>query len=118
MLKGKRVAVFANATLAGRKIAFGRYAREAWHFYNIPSFSPEHGFRGDADAGATVSNQQDPATGIPIVSLYGGKVKPSPADLQSIDVMVYDIQDVGVRFYTYISRSRNIWKLLSKTIFR
>jgi uncharacterized protein YbbC (DUF1343 family) len=102
MLKGKRVAVFANATsLVGQSHLVDTLVNLGVDIHTI--FSPEHGFRGDADAGATVGNQQDPATGIPIVSLYGSKVKPSPADLQSIDVMVYDIQDVGVRFYTYIS---------------
>jgi uncharacterized protein YbbC (DUF1343 family) len=69
----------------------------------VEIFSPEHGFRGDADAGATVGNQTDPQTGIPIISLYGSKRKPSAADLADVDVMLYDIQDVGVRFYTYIS---------------
>ncbi len=66
-------------------------------------FAPEHGFRGDADAGADIRNDIDPATGIKIVSLYGNKTKPDSADMQGIDLMIYDIQDVGVRFYTYIS---------------
>lgn len=102
MLKGKRVAIFANATsTVGRSHLVDTLVKMGVVIHTI--FSPEHGFRGDADAGATVRNQQDPATGIPIVSLYGSKVKPSPADLAAIDVMVYDIQDVGVRFYTYIS---------------
>jgi uncharacterized protein YbbC (DUF1343 family) len=102
MLKGKRVAVFANATsTVGSSHLVDTLVKNGVNIHTI--FSPEHGFRGDADAGATVGNQQDPATGIPIVSLYGSKVKPSPADLEDIDVMVYDIQDVGVRFYTYIS---------------
>jgi uncharacterized protein YbbC (DUF1343 family) len=102
MLKGKRVAVFANATsMVGQAHLVDTLVKKGVNIHTI--FSPEHGFRGDADAGATVGNQQDPATGIPIVSLYGSKVKPGPADLEAIDVMVYDIQDVGVRFYTYIS---------------
>ena len=102
MLKGKRVAVFANATsTVGQSHLVDTLVKKGVNIHTI--FSPEHGFRGDADAGATVGNQQDPATGIPIVSLYGSKVKPGPADLEAIDVMVYDIQDVGVRFYTYIS---------------
>jgi uncharacterized protein YbbC (DUF1343 family) len=66
-------------------------------------FAPEHGFRGDADAGADILNDVDAATGVPVVSLYGDKFKPTAADLQDIDIMIYDIQDVGVRFYTYIS---------------
>jgi uncharacterized protein YbbC (DUF1343 family) len=66
-------------------------------------FSPEHGFRGAADAGEKISDETDAATGLPIVSLYGSKKKPSPADLAGIDIMVYDLQDVGARFYTYLS---------------
>ncbi len=66
-------------------------------------FAPEHGFRGDADAGEKITNGLDPKTGIPIVSLYGKKSKPDAEDLKNIDVLVFDIQDVGVRFYTYIS---------------
>jgi uncharacterized protein YbbC (DUF1343 family) len=65
-------------------------------------FSPEHGFRGDADAGEKVDNSIDEATGIPIISLYGKHRKPTAEDLTSIDVVIYDIQDVGVRFYTYM----------------
>lgn len=66
-------------------------------------FTPEHGFRGNADAGELVDDTQDARTGTPIVSLYGKKRKPLPEDLESVDVVVFDIQDVGVRFYTYIS---------------
>ena len=66
-------------------------------------FGPEHGFRGTADAGEKIENVTDPATGIPVVSLYGKKRKPSADDLKNVDLMIFDIQDVGVRFYTYIS---------------
>lgn len=66
-------------------------------------YGPEHGFRGDASDGATITNAIDRKTGIPVVSLYGGKFKPTPADLKGIDLLVFDIQDVGARFYTYIS---------------
>ncbi|REC49731.1 exo-beta-N-acetylmuramidase NamZ family protein [Chryseobacterium pennipullorum] len=66
-------------------------------------FAPEHGFRGDADAGAKVKNGVDVKTGIPIVSLYASNKKPKPEQLSGIDLVVFDIQDVGVRFYTYIS---------------
>lgn len=66
-------------------------------------YGPEHGFRGDASDGATVNNAVDTKTGIPVISLYGGKTKPTPADLKGIDLMIFDIQDVGARFYTYIS---------------
>lgn len=66
-------------------------------------FAPEHGFRGDADAGEHVKNGVDTKTGIPIVSLYGNNKKPKPEQLKGIDIVLFDIQDVGVRFYTYIS---------------
>ncbi len=66
-------------------------------------FSPEHGFRGTADAGEKVNNEIDEKTGVPIVSLYGNNRKPTAAQLKDVDVVLFDIQDVGVRFYTYIS---------------
>ncbi|MEJ6777502.1 MAG: DUF1343 domain-containing protein [Crocinitomicaceae bacterium] len=66
-------------------------------------FSPEHGFRGDADAGEHISSQTDKKTGLSIVSLYGKNKKPHPSQLIGLDVLIFDIQDVGVRFYTYIS---------------
>lgn len=69
----------------------------------VKIFSPEHGFRGTVADGEIIKNTVDAKTGIPIVSLYGNKKKPSADDLKDIDIMIYDIQDVGVRFYTYIS---------------
>ena len=66
-------------------------------------FAPEHGFRGDADAGEHVKSGRDPKTGIKIISLYGNNKKPKPEQLQGVDILLFDIQDVGVRFYTYIS---------------
>lgn len=66
-------------------------------------FAPEHGFRGDHDAGAQVKNEVDAKTGIPLISIYGKNKKPSAEVLQDVDVIIFDIQDVGVRFYTYIS---------------
>lgn len=66
-------------------------------------FAPEHGFRGEAEAGDTIKSGIDRATGLPVVSLYGDHKKPKPEDLEGISMMVFDIQDVGVRFYTYIS---------------
>lgn len=66
-------------------------------------FAPEHGFRGSAAAGAHIVDGVDEKTGIPIVSLYGKKKKPTPEDLKDVDIVLFDIQDVGVRFYTYIS---------------
>lgn len=66
-------------------------------------FAPEHGFRGTADAGEKIENGIDKQTGLPIISLYGNNKKPSAAQLSNVDVVLFDIQDVGVRFYTYIS---------------
>ncbi|WP_130276745.1 exo-beta-N-acetylmuramidase NamZ family protein [Cecembia calidifontis] len=66
-------------------------------------FVPEHGFRGDADAGEAIKSEVDKSTGLPIVSLYGDNKKPSKESLKDIDVLIYDLQDVGIRFYTYIS---------------
>ena len=66
-------------------------------------FAPEHGFRGKADAGAHVASGVDESTGIPVISLYGDHRKPRPDDLAGLDILLFDIQDVGVRFYTYIS---------------
>jgi uncharacterized protein YbbC (DUF1343 family) len=71
---------------------------------NVKSiFAPEHGFRGTADAGETVKNGIDTKTGLPIISLYGSNKKPTAEQLKGIDVLIFDIQDVGARFYTYIS---------------
>jgi len=69
----------------------------------VKIYAPEHGFRGNEDAGATVNDERDPRTGLPIVSLYGRNRKPTAAQLADIDVIVFDIQDVGTRFFTYIS---------------
>lgn len=65
-------------------------------------FAPEHGFRGQADAGALIKDGKDSRSGIPIISLYGSKKKPAPAELKGLDWVIFDIQDVGVRFYTYL----------------
>lgn len=66
-------------------------------------YAPEHGFRGTADAGELIKDGKDTKTGLPIISLYGDNKKPKPEQLKGIDVMVFDLQDVGARFYTYIS---------------
>ena len=69
----------------------------------VKIYAPEHGLRGQADAGEIIKDDLDKRTGLPVISLYGKKKKPSPADLSGIDILVFDIQDVGARFYTYIS---------------
>jgi uncharacterized protein YbbC (DUF1343 family) len=71
--------------------------------YIAKIFAPEHGFRGEAEAGAVINSSTDPRTGIPIVSLYGNHKKPTPEQLKDVDIIVFDIQDVGCRFFTYIS---------------
>ncbi|MBC7888278.1 MAG: DUF1343 domain-containing protein [Ferruginibacter sp.] len=101
-LKGKSVAVFANQTstvknshLADTLIKSG--------IRIVKIFGPEHGFRGVADAGEQVTDTRDKKTGIPVISLYGDHKKPTAEDLKDVDIIVFDIQDVGVRFYTFIS---------------
>ncbi|MEO9023002.1 MAG: DUF1343 domain-containing protein, partial [Ginsengibacter sp.] len=102
LLKGKRVGLFANHTsMIGNTHLVDTLQKSGVQVAMI--FGPEHGFRGTADAGEKVGNYIDEATGIPVVSLYGGKRRPSAEDLKNIDILVFDIQDVGVRFYTYIS---------------
>jgi len=102
LLKGKRVGVFANQTSVVGNTHLVDSLKKL-HVNVVKIFSPEHGFRGNADAGANVKSYVDSATGIPVISLYGSKVKPSDADLNDVDVLLFDVQDVGVRFYTYIS---------------
>ena len=102
LLKGKKVAVFANQTsMVGNIHLVDVLQKNGVQIKVI--FGPEHGFRGTADAGEKVETTVDKATGIPVVSLYGAKRKPSDKDLEGVDIMLFDIQDVGVRFYTFIS---------------
>ena len=102
LLKGKTVAVFANATsMVGSTHLVDTLLKKGIAIKKI--FSPEHGFRGNADAGEHVESSVDPATGLTIISLYGTHNKPSANELQDVDVLLFDIQDVGCRFYTYIN---------------
>jgi uncharacterized protein YbbC (DUF1343 family) len=102
MIEGRAVAVVANQTsMVGKTHLVDNLIGIGINVKRI--FAPEHGFRDMADAGENIKDGKDPATGIPIVSLYGDHRKPTPGDLQGIDVVLFDIQDVGVRFYTYIS---------------
>lgn len=77
-------------------------------------FSPEHGFRGENEAGAKIDNSFDLKTNLPVISLYGKKMKPTKEDLNGIDIVLFDIQDVGVRFYTYISTLHYIMEACSE----
>ena len=101
-LKGKSVAVFANQTslVNGTHLVDTLISRG---IKIIKIFGPEHGFRGNADAGEHVGDAKDKKTGIPVISLYGDHKKPTPADFKDVDILIFDIQDVGVRFYTFIS---------------
>ena len=101
-LKGKSVAVFANQTsLVKHTNLVDTLLKRGIKVVKI--FGPEHGFRGNADAGEKVGNFVDKETGIEVVSLYGKHNKPDSDDLKDVDIMIFDIQDVGTRFYTYIS---------------
>lgn len=101
-LKGKRVALLANpTTIVGNKHFVDSMLNRGINIVKV--FGPEHGFRGNASAGVKVKDEKDPATGVAVVSLYGPKRKPSKEDLADVDVMIFDIQDVGCRFYTYIN---------------
>jgi uncharacterized protein YbbC (DUF1343 family) len=102
LIKGKRLGIFANPTSTVGNTHLVDTLRKAGIEIKV-IFGPEHGFRGTADAGEKVGNYTDEKTGIPVVSLYGSKRKPSAEDVKDVDVLVFDIQDVGVRFYTYIS---------------
>ena len=101
ILKGKRIAIFSNHTgMVGDKHLLDILLENEFNVVAI--FSPEHGFRGNADAGEHVSSSVDKKTGVPILSLYDGKdKKPSEASMRKFDILVIDIQDVGLRFYTY-----------------
>ena len=102
LLKGKTVAIVANHTsLINKKNIVDSLLLLGIKIKVI--FSPEHGFRGQADAGESVSNSIDSITKLPVISLFGNYTKPKKEDLAGIDIVVFDIQDVGVRFYTYIS---------------
>jgi uncharacterized protein YbbC (DUF1343 family) len=92
---GNQTSMIANTHLVDSLLSLG--------IDIVKVFSPEHGFRGKADAGAIIEDGIDSKTGIPIISLYGKNKKPKDEQLQGIDILVFDIQDVGVRFYTYIS---------------
>ena len=103
LLKNKTVAIVANQTslLADKTHLVDFLVQNNIKIKHI--FAPEHGFRGTADAGEYVKNGIDTKTGLPIISLYGDNKKPKPEQLQGVDIVLFDIQDVGVRFYTYIS---------------
>ncbi len=102
LLAGKRVGLLVNQTSQVQ----GNHLVDVLLQNNVNVvmiFAPEHGFRGNYDAGASVSHSTDSKTGLPLVSMYGASKKPSAEHMQQLDVVIFDIQDVGVRYYTYIS---------------
>ena len=102
LMKNKRVALLINQTsLVYNRLLLDTLISSGVQVVKI--FVPEHGFRGTADAGAHIKNDIDAQTGLPVISLYGKHKKPSAEQMKDIDVLLYDLQDVGVRFYTYIS---------------
>ena len=104
LLNGKRIALVVNHTsVVGQTQTHLLDTLLSLKVDVRKVFAPEHGFRGNADAGETVKNGRDTKSGKPILSLYGKKKKPTPAQLEDIDLVLFDIQDVGARFYTYIS---------------
>ncbi|MBI4586356.1 MAG: DUF1343 domain-containing protein [Planctomycetes bacterium] len=103
-LRGKRVGVVANPTAVDREMrSLPDLLQEAEEVRLAALFGPEHGLGGAAEAGVQVGDGRDPRTGVPVYSLYGPHRKPTPAMLQGLDVLLYDLQDVGVRAYTYLS---------------
>ena len=112
LLKGKKVGIVGNQTSIIGYDPEAATAGEPVHLVDslvslgvdvVKVFAPEHGFRGTADAGEAIKDGVDVQTGLPILSLYGNNKKPSAEQLEEIEVMIFDIQDVGTRFYTYIS---------------
>lgn len=104
LLQAKRVGLVVNHTsVVGSRKVHLLDTLKSLDVNVVAVFAPEHGFRGDADAGETVKDGKDTRTGVPIISLYGNNKKPTAAQLKGVDVLVFDIQDVGARFYTYIS---------------
>ena len=103
LLRGKRLGLLAHAASV---TADGRHAIDVLRAAGLDLrcvFAPEHGLRGHAAAGEGVRDGRDPVSGVPVISLYGAKTRPAPADLRDLDAVVVDLQDAGVRFYTYAS---------------
>lgn len=102
LLENKRISLVVNQTSLVQNVhLLDTLYNKGMHITQV--FAPEHGFRGDADAGEFIKNGKDYRTQVPIISLYGKNKKPQPTQLQQTDIVIFDIQDVGARFYTYIS---------------
>ncbi len=109
LLKGKRIGLVGNQSSVVFKMnEEGSYTHLVDSLLSldvnlVKVFAPEHGFRGTADAGETIKDGKDSSTGLPVISLYGDNKKPKPEQLKDLDLVIFDLQDVGTRFYTYIS---------------
>ncbi len=113
LIEGKKVALLVNHT----SMIGNTHLADSLHSLGVDIkaiFSPEHGFRGEADAGEKIKDGKDPRTGIPLISLYGSKREPTAEDLQGLDWVIFDIQDVGARFYTYISTMSYVMQACAK----
>ncbi|MBK9283837.1 MAG: DUF1343 domain-containing protein [Sphingobacteriaceae bacterium] len=114
LLKNKKVAVVTNVTgLVGKTSIVDTLLKLKVKVVKI--FGPEHGFRSNADAGEKVASSIDKKTGLPIISLYGANKKPKKEQMAGIDIVIYDIQDIGVRFYTYISTMTYMMEACAET---
>ncbi|RPD41714.1 exo-beta-N-acetylmuramidase NamZ family protein [Chitinophaga barathri] len=113
LLKGKKVGMVVNQT----SVIGDRLSVDSLHALGVDIrmvFGPEHGFRGNASNGAEVGDEKDRATGIPIISLYGAKRQPTPQEMAALDVLIFDIQDVGCRFYTNINTLAEVMDACAK----
>ena len=114
LLKGKKVALVVNQTsVVGKQHLVDTLLALDINITKV--FAPEHGFRGLAAAGQKIANTTDEQTGLPILSLYGKTKKPTTDMLANVDVVVFDIQDVGARFYTYISTMQYVMEVKNMT---
>jgi len=113
-IKNKKVAVVANhSSIIGDVHLVDTLLKNQINIIKI--FSPEHGFRGDAEAGEFVNSHLDESTGLQVISLYGNSKKPNIRDLQDVDIVIFDMQDVGVRYYTYISTMHYVMEACAET---
>ncbi len=113
LLKGKRVGMVVNPTsILGKVTLVDSLLKRGVNIVKI--FGPEHGFRGDASAGISVDDAVDEKTGIKAISLYGKHSTPTKQDLSDVDIMIFDIQDVGVRFYTYMNTLQHVMEACAR----
>lgn len=113
LLENRRVGIVANHT----SVVSGTHLVDTLLALGVDIkriFTPEHGFRGTADAGERISTTKDEKTGLPLVSLYGERLKPGDEDVEGLDIVIFDIQDVGARFYTYISTMHYVMEVCAE----